>query len=153
MFSFARIIEQHPCLLPSAHRRLARRYALLSLVQVGASARHRYRFRHPLLERHVGTGQEGWHGYPWRRCLQAPDRQRDALRASGCVSLEETVLRIDPSQTGTLRSQRNGADYAVYLNTGQEYDGSDSGARPDEAVSWGKIKADARAVKVRHGRR
>lgn len=37
----------------------------------------------------------------------------------------------------------------MYLNTGQEYDGSDSGARPDEAVSWGKIKADARAVKVR----
>lgn len=48
-----------------------------------------------------------------------------------------------------LLSQRNGADYAVYINTGQEYDGSDSGARPDEAVSWGKIKADAKAVKVR----
>jgi deoxyhypusine synthase len=35
---------------------------------------------------------------------------------------------------------RNGADYAVYINTAQEFDGSDSGARPDEAVSWGKIK-------------
>ena len=35
---------------------------------------------------------------------------------------------------------RNGADYAVYINTADEYDGSDSGARPDEAVSWGKIK-------------
>jgi deoxyhypusine synthase len=45
--------------------------------------------------------------------------------------------------------QRNGADYAVYINTGQEYDGSDSGARTDEAVSWGKIKADAKQVKVR----
>ncbi|KAK0548221.1 Deoxyhypusine synthase [Tilletia horrida] len=43
---------------------------------------------------------------------------------------------------------RNGADWAVYINTGQEFDGSDSGARPDEAVSWGKIKADAKAVKV-----
>lgn len=31
---------------------------------------------------------------------------------------------------------RNGADYAVYINTGQEFDGSDAGARPDEAVSW-----------------
>lgn len=31
---------------------------------------------------------------------------------------------------------------------GQEYDGSDSGARPDEAVSWGKIKLDAKPVKV-----
>lgn len=45
--------------------------------------------------------------------------------------------------------QRNGADYAVYINTGQEFDGSDSGARPDEAVSWGKIRAGADAVKVR----
>ncbi|CAG99609.1 deoxyhypusine synthase [Kluyveromyces lactis] len=43
---------------------------------------------------------------------------------------------------------RNGADYAVYINTGQEFDGSDAGARPDEAVSWGKIKADAKSVKV-----
>lgn len=43
---------------------------------------------------------------------------------------------------------RNGADYAVYINTGQEYDGSDAGARPDEAVSWGKIKSDAKSVKV-----
>lgn len=43
---------------------------------------------------------------------------------------------------------RNGADYAVYINTAQEFDGSDAGARPDEAVSWGKIKADAEMVKV-----
>ncbi len=44
--------------------------------------------------------------------------------------------------------QRNGADYAVFVNTGQEFDGSDSGARPDEAVSWGKIRTDAKPVKV-----
>ncbi|XP_007103644.2 deoxyhypusine synthase isoform X2 [Physeter macrocephalus] len=43
---------------------------------------------------------------------------------------------------------RNGADYAVYINTAQEFDGSDSGARPDEAVSWGKIRVDAQPVKV-----
>jgi deoxyhypusine synthase len=43
---------------------------------------------------------------------------------------------------------RNGADYAVFLNTAQEFDGSDSGARPDEAVSWGKIRLDARPVKI-----
>ena len=30
----------------------------------------------------------------------------------------------------------------------QEFDGSDSGAGPDEAVSWGKIKPDAKPVKV-----
>jgi deoxyhypusine synthase len=43
---------------------------------------------------------------------------------------------------------RNGADEAVYINTAQEFDGSDAGARPDEAVSWGKIKATADSVKV-----
>jgi len=43
---------------------------------------------------------------------------------------------------------RNGADYAVFINTGQEFDGSDSGARPDEAVSWGKISLLATPVKV-----
>jgi len=43
---------------------------------------------------------------------------------------------------------RNGADSAVYINTAQEFDGSDAGARPDEAVSWGKIKAGADSVKV-----
>lgn len=43
---------------------------------------------------------------------------------------------------------RNGSDYTVYINTGQEFDGSDSGAEPDEAVSWGKVKSSARAVKV-----
>lgn len=44
---------------------------------------------------------------------------------------------------------RNGAESAVYINTAQEFDGSDAGARPDEAVSWGKIKATADSVKVR----
>ena len=44
--------------------------------------------------------------------------------------------------------QRNGADFAVYVNTGQEFDGSDAGATPDEAISWGKIKATAHPVKV-----
>ena len=43
---------------------------------------------------------------------------------------------------------RNGADFSIFINTGQEFDGSDSGASPDEAVSWGKIKMDARPVKV-----
>ncbi|MDL0122366.1 MULTISPECIES: deoxyhypusine synthase [Halobacterium] len=35
---------------------------------------------------------------------------------------------------------RGGADYAVYISTGMEGDGSLSGAPPEEAVSWGKIK-------------
>lgn len=36
----------------------------------------------------------------------------------------------------------------MYINTAVEYDGSDAGAEPSEAVSWGKIRADAKAVKV-----
>jgi deoxyhypusine synthase len=43
---------------------------------------------------------------------------------------------------------RKGADYSVFINTASEFDGSDSGARPDEAVSWGKIKLTAKPVKV-----
>jgi len=35
---------------------------------------------------------------------------------------------------------RGGADHVVYISTGMEGDGSLSGAPPDEAVSWGKIK-------------
>lgn len=43
---------------------------------------------------------------------------------------------------------RNGANYTVYINTAAEFDGSDSGAEPEEAVSWGKVRADAQSVKV-----
>jgi len=43
---------------------------------------------------------------------------------------------------------RNGADYSVYINTGHEFDGSDSGASPDEAISWGKIRITAKPVKI-----
>ena len=43
---------------------------------------------------------------------------------------------------------RNGADYSVLINTAQEFDGSDAGARPDEAISWGKIAVGAKSVKV-----
>jgi deoxyhypusine synthase len=43
---------------------------------------------------------------------------------------------------------RGGLDYAVYLTTASEYDGSLSGARTREAVSWGKVKPGARHVTV-----
>ena len=43
---------------------------------------------------------------------------------------------------------RNGADYAVYINDANEETGSDSGASPDEAVSWGKIQGNAKATKI-----
>lgn len=38
---------------------------------------------------------------------------------------------------------RDGLDTVVYLTTAQESDGSLSGARVKEAVSWGKVKEDA----------
>jgi deoxyhypusine synthase len=76
--------------------------------------------------------------------------------------MNDSALKAAPRKTGVIilgggvpkhhicnaNLMRNGADFAVYLNTAQEFDGSDSGARPDEAVSWGKIKADATPVKV-----
>ena len=38
---------------------------------------------------------------------------------------------------------RGGADHVVYISTGMEGDGSLSGAPPEEAVSWGKIKPES----------
>ncbi|MCL4447986.1 MAG: deoxyhypusine synthase [Thermoplasmatales archaeon] len=43
---------------------------------------------------------------------------------------------------------RGGLDYAVYITTAQEFDGSLSGAQPREAVSWGKIKPRAKQVSI-----
>ena len=45
---------------------------------------------------------------------------------------------------------RGGLDYAVYLTTSPEWDGSLSGALVEEAVSWGKITAKASRVTI-HG--
>jgi deoxyhypusine synthase len=43
---------------------------------------------------------------------------------------------------------RGGLDYVVYISTAVEYDGSLSGARPREAVSWGKVKPSAKSAFV-----
>ena len=43
---------------------------------------------------------------------------------------------------------KDGLDYAVYVTTAVEWDGSLSGARPREAVSWGKISEKAKKVTV-----
>jgi len=43
---------------------------------------------------------------------------------------------------------KGGLDYAVYVTTAVEYDGSLSGAPVREAVSWGKVKPNARKVTV-----
>jgi deoxyhypusine synthase len=41
-----------------------------------------------------------------------------------------------------------GLDYVVYITTAVEWDGSLSGARPKEAITWGKLKENARSVVV-----
>ncbi|HDD56430.1 MAG TPA: deoxyhypusine synthase, partial [Nitrososphaeria archaeon] len=45
---------------------------------------------------------------------------------------------------------KDGLDYAIYITTACEYDGSLSGALVSEAVSWGKVKLEAKKVTV-HG--
>ena len=68
-----------------------------------------------------------------------------AAKRAGMIILGGGVVKHHIANACLMR---NGADSAVYINTAQEYDGSDAGARPDEAVSWGKIKANADSVKV-----
>ncbi|HLC78002.1 MAG TPA: deoxyhypusine synthase [Candidatus Nanoarchaeia archaeon] len=64
---------------------------------------------------------------------------------TGIIVLGEGIIKHHICNANMFR---NGADYAVYINTVPEYDGSDSGALPEEAVSWGKILPDADRVKV-----
>lgn len=94
-------------------------------------------------------------------------KQNDKKNADFRVEITDDMVRlvniaINAEKTGVIvlgggfvkhhvcnaNLYRNGADYAVYVSTETEEGGSDSGARPDEAVSWGKIKGDAESVKV-----
>ncbi len=43
---------------------------------------------------------------------------------------------------------KDGLDYVVYVSTAVEWDGSLSGARPREAVSWGKISEKAKRIMI-----
>lgn len=43
---------------------------------------------------------------------------------------------------------RGGLDFCIYLTTAQEFDGSLSGAAIREAVSWGKVKSNAKKMTV-----
>ena len=65
--------------------------------------------------------------------------------ATGMIILGGGLVK---HHTCNANLMRNGADFSVFINTGQEFDGSDSGAAPDEAQSWGKIRADAQPVKL-----
>ncbi len=43
---------------------------------------------------------------------------------------------------------KDGLDYAIYITTAVEWDGSLSGAKIKEAVSWGKVKEKAKKVSI-----
>ncbi len=69
-------------------------------------------------------------------------------KKTGMILLGSGIMKHHICNTNLMR---NGSDYAVYINSGEEWDGADSNARPDEAVSWGKVKGrDAESTKV-HG--
>lgn len=87
-----------------------------------------------------------------------PDFKLDV--SDDVVRLEDIVM--DAKATGAIilggslpkhhimnaNMMREGTKYAIYINTAMEGDGSDSGAMPEEAKSWGKAAADADTVKV-----
>lgn len=77
--------------------------------------------------------------------IRGMNRSATGAVCSGMLLLGGGVIKHHIANANMMR---NGAEYAVYINTGQEFDGSDSGASPDEAISWGKIRKDADTVKV-----
>ncbi len=67
------------------------------------------------------------------------------LKKSGVIILGSGVVKHSILNANMYR---NGADYAVYINNSMEFDGSDAGALPEEAVSWGKLAPESKRVKV-----
>ena len=67
------------------------------------------------------------------------------LEKSGVIILGTGIVKHSILNANLYR---NGADYAVYINNTPEFDGSDAGANPEEAVSWGKLTSDSLRVKV-----
>jgi len=67
-------------------------------------------------------------------------------KKTGLIILGSGIMKHHILNTNMIR---NGADYSVYINSGEEWDGADSNARPDEAVSWGKIGTrNSESIKV-----
>ncbi|UCG71070.1 MAG: deoxyhypusine synthase [Thermoplasmata archaeon] len=66
-------------------------------------------------------------------------KKTGALMIGGGISKHHTIW---------WNQFRDGLDYVVYITTAQEYDGSLSGARINEAISWGKVREDAKKVTV-----
>ncbi len=66
-------------------------------------------------------------------------KEAGALMIGGGVSKHHTIW---------WNQFRGGLDYAVYITTAPEWDGSLSGARLREGISWGKVKETAKQVTV-----
>jgi len=66
-------------------------------------------------------------------------KRTGALMVGGGISKHHTIW---------WNQFRDGLDYAVYLTTAVEHDGSLSGARVREAVSWGKVNTKAKYTTV-----
>jgi deoxyhypusine synthase len=66
-------------------------------------------------------------------------KKTGALIAGGGISKHHTLW---------WNQFREGLNYAVYISTAVEWDGSLSGARPREAVSWGKISEKADRIMI-----
>lgn len=66
-------------------------------------------------------------------------KKTGALMIGGGISKHHTIW---------WNQFRDGLDYAVYITTAPEWDGSLSGARLREAISWGKVNENAKFITV-----
>ncbi len=66
-------------------------------------------------------------------------KRSGALMIGGGVSKHHTIW---------WNQFRGGLDYAVYVTTAPEWDGSLSGAKVREGISWGKVKETARQITI-----
>jgi len=66
-------------------------------------------------------------------------KKSGALMIGGGISKHHTLW---------WNQYRNGLDYAVYITTAQEFDGSLSGALVREAISWGKVAQTAKQTTI-----
>ena len=66
-------------------------------------------------------------------------KKSGALMLGGGISKHHTLW---------WNQYRSGLDFAVYITTAQEFDGSLSGALVREAISWGKVAQDAKQTTI-----
>lgn len=66
-------------------------------------------------------------------------KKSGALMIGGGISKHHTLW---------WNQYRDGLDYAVYITTAQEFDGSLSGALVREAISWGKVTKNAKQTTI-----